>query len=588
MWPLQKMGNVFGSQVETDSGDIRNKEILEARKRYLDEQFKLDDEKEFGNAKPNPSGVNRKLRRMPSILNEIEKKAMSINPKDHSFPFENLVFEGGGSKGHAYSGAVKALEELGLVSQIKRFAGASAGAMTASLLAVGYDSKDLQGFLSQDLSLMLLDAKFGILSLLPNLLTGYGWNPAARLYNWFGELLEKKMGNKDVTFYEHYKKTGLELCIIVTNVNHMTEEYCHVKTTPDMPIRLAVRMSMAIPGLFQATHYTYNGETNTYVDGGVICNYPIHCFDGWWLSMDSNDSFLEKLQPLDDLPQLLDKRRRFARDQKDPTKTLGFLLYADSETDMFRFMCEKRIGVQLDPIPNTKLGRIKIEQKRDQEKAKREHRRVMMAVDEFLKVLKKHNLDKNHTINKTELEAAFKSDDFSKTSSEMLFGTDCTVQNAFDLLDRDKNGEINYQELINFIQGTGINLQQRFLGYQRKDISGVFDYFGTIQNAVLTNVQRAFVNPQDLDRTVGINTGHVGTSDFTLEEEDRSFAVAQGYKSTMTFLKYFAAKEELLKNADESLRKRIRSLSTNREDDVKEEDENDDDTHDDVIKGNNE
>lgn len=44
---------------------------------------------------------------MPSILNEIEKKAMSINPKDHSFPFENLVFEGGGSKGHAYSGAVK-------------------------------------------------------------------------------------------------------------------------------------------------------------------------------------------------------------------------------------------------------------------------------------------------------------------------------------------------------------------------------------------------------------------------------------------------------------------------------------------------
>lgn len=57
MWPLQKMGNVFGSQVETDSGDIRNKEILEARKRYLDEQFKLDDEKEFGNAKPDPSGI---------------------------------------------------------------------------------------------------------------------------------------------------------------------------------------------------------------------------------------------------------------------------------------------------------------------------------------------------------------------------------------------------------------------------------------------------------------------------------------------------------------------------------------------------
>lgn len=49
-------------------------------------------------------------------------------------------------------------------------------------------------------------------------------------------------------YFKLYKKTGNELCIVVTNVNHMVEEYCHVKTTPDMPIRLAVRMSMSIPG----------------------------------------------------------------------------------------------------------------------------------------------------------------------------------------------------------------------------------------------------------------------------------------------------------------------------------------------------
>lgn len=51
-----------------------------------------------------------------------------------------------------------------------------------------------------------------------------------------------------VSFFKLYEKTGKELCVVVTNLNHMTEEYCHVKTTPDMPIRLAVRMSMAIPG----------------------------------------------------------------------------------------------------------------------------------------------------------------------------------------------------------------------------------------------------------------------------------------------------------------------------------------------------
>lgn len=605
---LKKMGNSISGPSWKDSGDIRKKEILESRNRYIDEQFKLDDDEELDEVDSAVKGPraavkfrgvcnhNRKLKKMPSVLNEIEIKAMEINPKDHSYPFENLIFEGGGNKGLAYCGAVRALEELGMISQIKRFAGASAGAMTASLMAVGYDSKDIQGFLSQDMSKMFLDAKFGVLSLLPNLLTGYGWNPGNRIYNWFGEVIEKKMGNKDLTFGELYEKTGKELCVVVTNLNHMTEEYCHVKTTPDMPIRLAVRMSMAIPGMFQATNYTYNGETNTYVDGGVICNYPIHCYDGWWLSMDSNDSFLEKLQPLDDLPKLLDRRRRFDRRHKDPTKTLGFLLYADSETDVFRYMLEKRIGVHLDPCPNTKLAKMKMEQKKVQEKAKREHRRVMLAVDEFLKVLKKHNLDKDHTISRSELENAFKDDDFSKKSSEMLFGKDCTVQKAFDLLDKDKNGEINFNELMNFIQGTGISLQQRFLGYQRRDINGIFEFFDTLQNALLTNVKRAFVNDEDLDRTVGINTGHVGTSDFTLEEEDRSFVVAQGYKSTMTFLRYFAAKEEIAKN-DESLRERIRSLSNTVEDDVEEQDENDDDImedmnvedeKDDVIKGKDE
>ena len=39
-----------------------------------------------------------------------------------------------------------------------------------------------------------------------------------------------------------------ELCVVVTNLNQMSTEYCHPKTTPDMPVRMAVRMSMAIPG----------------------------------------------------------------------------------------------------------------------------------------------------------------------------------------------------------------------------------------------------------------------------------------------------------------------------------------------------
>ena len=45
-----------------------------------------------------------------------------------------------------------------------------------------------------------------------------------------------------------YTTFGIELCIMTTNLNQMMVEYCHPKTTPDMPVRLAVRMSASIPG----------------------------------------------------------------------------------------------------------------------------------------------------------------------------------------------------------------------------------------------------------------------------------------------------------------------------------------------------
>lgn len=45
-----------------------------------------------------------------------------------------------------------------------------------------------------------------------------------------------------------YERYGKELCIVVTNLNMMNAEYFHPKTTPEVPVRQAVRMSMAIPG----------------------------------------------------------------------------------------------------------------------------------------------------------------------------------------------------------------------------------------------------------------------------------------------------------------------------------------------------
>src|SRR5207244_4266854 len=65
-------------------------------------------------------------------------------------PAENLVFQGGGSKGLAYIGVVETLEERGDLQCVKRVAGTSAGAITATLVALGCSSTELNAFLTEE------------------------------------------------------------------------------------------------------------------------------------------------------------------------------------------------------------------------------------------------------------------------------------------------------------------------------------------------------------------------------------------------------------------------------------------------------
>ena len=55
-----------------------------------------------------------------------------------SYNFKNLIFEGGGVKGIAYVGALEVLSEKGVVDQISRIGGTSAGAINAILIGLGY------------------------------------------------------------------------------------------------------------------------------------------------------------------------------------------------------------------------------------------------------------------------------------------------------------------------------------------------------------------------------------------------------------------------------------------------------------------
>lgn len=58
------------------------------------------------------------------------------------YPFKNLVFHGGGVRAFAYHGALPVLEEHGILPQIARVAGTSAGAMTAALVSFRLSARE--------------------------------------------------------------------------------------------------------------------------------------------------------------------------------------------------------------------------------------------------------------------------------------------------------------------------------------------------------------------------------------------------------------------------------------------------------------
>jgi predicted acylesterase/phospholipase RssA len=65
-------------------------------------------------------------------------------------PIENLVCEGGGVKGLVYAGALKVMEENGVLQNIKRVAGSSAGGIVSLLLAVGYSPSEIESVMKDE------------------------------------------------------------------------------------------------------------------------------------------------------------------------------------------------------------------------------------------------------------------------------------------------------------------------------------------------------------------------------------------------------------------------------------------------------
>ena len=191
--------------------------------------------------------------------------------------FRNLIFEGGGVKGIAYVGAMQVLSQRGLLDDIRRAGGASAGAINALIFALGYDIRAQHEILRSTEFRDFMDDSFGVIRDIRRLAKEFGWYKGDFFSTWLGKLVKDRLGNESATFRDLKNANRPELYVIGTNLSTGFSEVFSLERTPDMPLVSAIRISMSIPLFFAAVRF--GAREDVYVDGGVMLNYPVKLFD---------------------------------------------------------------------------------------------------------------------------------------------------------------------------------------------------------------------------------------------------------------------------------------------------------------------
>lgn len=182
----------------------------------------------------------------------------------------NLVLQGGGIKGLAYIGALRYLEEKNY--QVNYVSGSSVGAIIASLIAVGYDSFELEKIINE-VPIDIFMKKNNIRNSIKN--KGLYSLKELELY------LEKLYLNKgkryfrDIKIGNNYKAIFISTSLEMKRIFVLPYDLKLININPDdFPIAKAVIMSCSIPFFYEPV------VVNNYkfYDGGVSDNFPKWCF----------------------------------------------------------------------------------------------------------------------------------------------------------------------------------------------------------------------------------------------------------------------------------------------------------------------
>jgi predicted acylesterase/phospholipase RssA len=184
---------------------------------------------------------------------------------------KHLVIGGGGPLGLRYIGALEKLESDGFwrFEDIETIYATSIGSIIGAFICLNYDWDTLNKYIIERPwhDAFKVNAKQIFESYYNK---GLFDKKIAEII--FKPLLQAKNLELNITLKEFYEFSKIEFHIFTFELNQFeTIELSHT-THPDLELVQALTMSSALPGIFMPTII----DGKCYVDGGVMCNYPLN------------------------------------------------------------------------------------------------------------------------------------------------------------------------------------------------------------------------------------------------------------------------------------------------------------------------
>ncbi len=180
---------------------------------------------------------------------------------------ETILLASGGIRGLSYIGALEELERRGGLAAVKTWAGVSAGALTATALAIGYTIREMH-----DISVRF---NFGILKNIDEtsplrLFEHYGLDNGELMRRFFAAIFRVRGLSADYKFKD--LPAGRDLKIWATNLSKGRLECFSKGATPDAEIAFALQASATIPVVYDPLRLPCG---DILIDGGVLNAFPL-------------------------------------------------------------------------------------------------------------------------------------------------------------------------------------------------------------------------------------------------------------------------------------------------------------------------